>query len=498
MNNLIIYPIIVPLLAGAFMIFLRKHRRVQRWISAFSVLLTLGLTAYLALIVKEQGIQTLHLGGWEAPFGITLVADMLSALLVCTTLIVSLACILYAFGSVEEEHEAYYLYPFLLFLICGVNGSFLTGDLFNLFVFFEVMLIASYVLLSLGGKKVQLRESLKYVLINMVSSTLFVVAIAYLYSITGTLNMAHISERVAMAGQDGLMTTVSLMFLVVFGLKAALFLYFWLPGPYSAPPPAIAAIFAALLTKVGIYAILRMFTLVFYHQPQITHTVMLWMGAATMVFGAFGAVAHWRIRKILAYNVIVSVGLIVFGIGAASTLSLSGSLFYLLHDMIAKGLIFILGGAIIGIAGTDRLKDINGLIRYRPLLGWLFFLAALALAGIPPLSGFVGKVMILQGGVHEGHYAIAVIGIGSSLLVLYSVMKVFMQSFWGETLLSEGEEQSTGKSALLPGAILAALLVGLGLGADWILEYIGIAVETMQHPAIYIDAVLNGNTSSGG
>ncbi len=300
--------------------------------------------------------------------------------------------VLYAFGSIREQHERFYLYPFILLLLCGVNGSFLTGDIFNLFVFFEVMLIASYVLLSLGGGKRQLRKALKYVMINMISSTLFVVAIAYLYSIIGTLNMAHLSERIAISGQDGLSTAVSILFLVVFSIKAALVLYFWLPGSYSVPPAAISAIFAALLTKVGIYAILRLFTLIFYHQPGITHTILIWMGAVTMIFGAIGAVAYWGIRKILAYNVIISVGLIIFGIGIATSTSLSGALYYLIHDMIAKALIFILGGAIISIAGTDQLRDINGLIRYRPLLGWLFFLSALALAGVPPLSGFVGKM----------------------------------------------------------------------------------------------------------
>lgn len=498
MNNLLIYPILIPLIAGMVMIFLRRHRRAQRWLSAAGMLAVLAVALELIRRIAREGIQILHLGGWQAPFGITLAGDMLSALLVCAAQVAGLACLLYMFDSIGEEHETHYAYPFLMVLMCGVNGSFLTGDMFNLFVFFEVMLIASYALMSLGGRKGQLRESLKYVLINMVSSTLFVVALAFLYSIAGTLNMAHLSERIAAAGQDGLMTAVSLLFLIVFSLKAALFLFFWLPGSYSAPPPAVAAIFAALLTKVGIYAILRVFTLIFYHQPQITHTAMIWMGAATMILGALGAVAHDRIRSILAYNVIVSVGFVVFGIGVGSATALSGSLYYLLHDMIAKALIYILGGGIIAIAGTDRLQDINGLIRYRPLLGWLFLLAGLALAGVPPLSGFVGKVLVLQGGIEREFYVLAGVGLITSLLVLYSVMKVFIQSFWGETLLSEGEEHATGKGALLPGSVLAALIVALGLGAEWVLEYVDLAVETMQNPVLYIDAVLNMTETVGG
>jgi len=489
MNNLLVLPVVIPLVTGMILIFLQRRPRLQRGLGIAGVILSLSLAGYLVRTVHERGIQTLNIGGWPAPFGITLVADMLSALLVFAAFIVALACLMFA-GPAAGKHERYYLYPLMLILVCGVNGSFLTGDIFNLFVFFEVMLIASYVLLTLGSKREQLRQSIKYVLINMISSTLFVVAVAYLYAIAGTLNMAHLSERVAEAGQDGLLTTVSLLFLAVFGIKAALLLFFWLPGPYSAPPAVVTALFAALLTKVGIYAILRVFTLIFYHQPQITHTALMVMGAFSMVLGALGAAFHWRIRKILAYNVIISAGFIAFGIGASSAVSLTGALYYLLHDIIAKAWIFILGGAVIGIAGTDRLKEIKGLIHYRPALGWMFLLAVLAVAGVPPLSGFPGKMLILKGGIERELYLLTAIGLAVSLIALYSLMKVFIHSFWGEALLNEGEQHDTGKGALLPGAMLSALAVGLGIGAEWVLAYIEPAVETMMNPRIYIDAVL--------
>lgn len=473
------------------MFFFRSNHRLQQWISTLGALATLAASLLLVSTISEQGIQVLHMGGWPAPYGIPLVADMLSGILVTVAAIVTLACLLYAFHSIGEERKNFYVFPLMMILLAGVNGSFLTGDIFNLFVFFEVMLLASYVLLSLGGQKIQLRETIKYLVTNIVSSSLFVIAIAYLYSITGTLNLAHLSERIATAGQDGLITTVGLLLLIVFGLKAALFLFFWLPGSYGAPPAAIKALFAALLTKVGVYAILRMFTLIFYHQPQITHTVLLWMAALTMILGALGAIAYGGINKILSYNVIVSVGFILFGVGVATAESLSGAIFYLIHDMIAKAFIFILGGAIISIAGTDKLRDIKGLIRFRPLLGWLFLLAGLALAGVPPLSGFVGKIMILQGGVDQQYYVLAAISLLSSLLVLYSVMKVFINSFWGETLLNKGEEKASGKGALLPGAILVVLIIGLGLGAEWMMEYINQAVDVLINPALYTEAVLS-------
>jgi len=490
MNNVLILPIVIPLLAGMFMILLRRHVRIQQGLSVVSLLCTIVAAASIVHRISDQGILVLDVGGWPAPFGISLVGDMLSALLVLAAAFACLTCLLYAFGATEKTHRLHFVFAFIQFLLCGVNGSFLTGDMFNLFVFFEVMLISSYVLLSLGGRKTQLRESIQYVMINVIASTLFVVAIAYLYSIAGTLNMAHLSERIAAIGQDGLLTTVSFLFLTVFGLKSGLFLFFWLPNSYSAPPPAVAALFAALLTKVGIYAIIRTFTLIFYHEPRITHTVILAMAALTMLLGALGAVSNWGIKKILAYNVIVAVGFILFGVGMATFESFTGALFYLLHDMLAKALIYILGGAIISIFGSDRLRKFSGLLLYRPSLGWLFFVAALALAGVPPLSGFVGKVIILRGGIAEGRIVLSAIGIITSLMVLYSVMKVFIHSFWGETLMSEGDQKATGNVALLPGFLLVGLILAMGLGAEWVLGYVKQAAEVMSHPSLYIEAVL--------
>lgn len=491
MSNILIYPIILPLLTGMILVFFRENIRFQQWISAISMIVLIGLSAFSIHHVSQNGILVLELGGWSAPYGIVLVGDMLAVILVCIASFVTLMCLIYGFSELESGHKKHFVYPLILIMLAGVNGSFLTGDIFNLFVFFEVMLIASYVLVVLGGQKRQLREAIKYVLINVVASTLFVIATAYLYSVTGTLNMAHLSERVASAGQDGLLTAISFLYLTVFGLKSGLLLFFWLPGSYSAPPAPISALFAALLTKVGVYTVIRTFTLIFHNVPDITNTVMLWMAGITMILGALGAVAFWEIRKILAYNVVVSIGFILFGVALATEQSFAGAVFYLVHDMLAKALIFITAGTIISIFGTDKLRNFSGLILFRPLLGWLFFIAVLALAGVPPLSGFVGKVMILQGALSKGELMFSIIGILSSLLVLYSVLKIFIHSFWGETLMSKGEEHSTGKSALLPGTILAVCIAALGLGAEWVNTYIYQAVDVMMNPALYIKAVFS-------
>lgn len=490
MNNIIILPIIIPLIAGMIMIVFRKNIRFHKFLSILVMIGIVVVSVILTEQIKIDGIQTLQVGGWEAPFGVSMVADMLAMVLVLVTSIVGICCLLYAFHSIGKERELHYFYPLFLFLITGVNGSFLTGDVFNLFVCFEVMLVASYVLISLGGTKVQLRESIKYILINMISSFLFLVAIALLYRMTGTLNLAHLSVRVAEVGQDGLMTTVAILFLIVFALKAGLFLFYWVPGSYSAPPTAIAAVFAALLTKVGIYAIFRMFSLVFYHEPEVTHLLIGIMAAITMILGAIGAVAFGEIKSILTYNVIVGVGLIMAGFASFSVEGLTGSIYYLIHDMIVKALIFLLGGTIIHLTSTSKISEISGLIRLYPQLGWMFFIASLSLSGIPPLSGFVGKVFITEGTFGTGYFWLGGIGLITSLMVLYSVMKIFMNCFWGYTDLTEEEEKGKTKGLMLPIALLTALTIVLGLGAEGLSEYVRLSVEVLINPTIYIEAVL--------
>lgn len=497
MNNLIVLPILIPLLTGIILLFFKNQVQLQRTLSILSMLLVTGISVYLIREVYHHGIQTLHFGGWVPPYGIVFVADMLSILLVAATSLVALACIWYAFRTIGIEREKNYFYPVLQFLIVGVSGSFLTGDLFNLFVCFEVMLIASYVLISLGGTKLQLRESIKYLLVNIISSALFVAAIAYLYAVVGTLNIAHLSQRIAEAGQGPLITVISILLMIVFSLKAALFLYFWLPGSYSAPPTAIAAIFSGLLTKVGIYALIRTFTIIFYHEPGFTHLILGWLGILTTLFGVAGAIGSWNIRKILAYNVIAAVGFIILGLAFFSTVSLAGTIFYLMHDMIIKALLFLLGGTIITIAGTSQLKKIGGLMKRYPVLGWIFLVSALALAGVPPLSGFIGKLLIVQGGLEQSSkqgifFWFVLFSLVTSLLILYSVMKIFINGFWKESENSDASlEQKKGsiKGLLAPCALLLTISVAMGLGAEAILPYVWQAAETLIDPSIYIDAI---------
>lgn len=415
---------------------------------------------------------------------------MFAALLVLIGAIVGAACLFFSFASIGEERERFYYYPFFHFLLTGVFGSFLTGDLFNLFVCFEVLLVASYALIVLGGSKGQLRETLKYVLVNVISSSLFVATLAYLYAATGTLNMAHLSMRVAEAGQGGVMNVIAVLLLIVFSIKAGLLLFFWLPDSYSAPPVAVRALFGALLTKVGLYAITRTFTLIFIQEPGLTHSLIAWMAGATMILGAIGALAYNDLGRIFNYNIIISVGFIAFGISVATQDSLNGVVFYLMHDMVAKALLFFLGGMIISASGTDRLKEMGGLIRRYPWTGWMFFVLTLALVGVPPLSGFAGKVMMVRSGFGQNHVALALIALASSFIVLYSLIKVFQQVFWGGEKREEQVKPLHYKAMMAPAAVLFALVILMGVGAETVNGYVSQAGAVLADPALYINAVM--------
>ena len=450
MNNLVVLPLIIPIMVGVILVFLRPYIRLQRVISLLTMIGVSGLSIYLLNVIQTDGIIRLDFGGWKPPFGILFVGDSFAMLLVLTASIVTAVCLIYAFSSIGEKHEKMFFYPFVLFLIAGVNGSFLTGDLFNLFVCFELMLLASYALVTLGGEKVQLKESIKYVVINVLASWFFLVALAYLYGTLGTLNMAHISERVAEAGQDPLLTTISIVFLLVFSLKAGLLLFFWLPGSYSVPPTAVAALFGALLTKVGIYALFRMFTLIFYHEPSVTHQLIGIMAGVTIILGCMGALAYKDIRLIVSYNVVIAVGFILIGLAIATPTAIEGSIYYIIHDMIAKALLFLLAGAMIKMTGVTKFDQMSGLIRNSPVFGWMFFIVTCSLAGIPPLSGFVGKILVGQSAIEAGSYVLLALAFFSSIVVLYSLLRIFLNAIFGETIISKEDEVPLKKGLLIP------------------------------------------------
>jgi len=489
MTNLAILPIIIPLFAAIILAFTTKKVKLSRTLAKIFTIINLAFIGYITYEVFTKGSIILETGSWKAPFGIIFVADIFSIVIVLTSSILTTAIIFFATRTVSENKEKHYFYALVFFLISGVSGAFLTGDLFNLFVFFEVLLMASYGLITLGGDKKQLRESLKYVIINLFSSIVFVTTIAFLYSVVGTVNMAHIAERVHEVEQQGILTVIGIVLFFVFATKAALFpLYYWMPKSYTVPNPVVSALFGALLTKVGIYSIIRVFTLIFVFETDLTHTIFVWIAGLSMIFGVIGALSTKNIKLIVAYNVIPSIGFILFGLAIFNQDALSGSVYYLLHDMIIKAALFLIVGVVVYVAGTSDLRKMGGLIHNYPGLGWILFLSAFILAGIPPLSGFIGKVLLLKGSFSNDQIIIGLVALVSSLLILYSIMKIFIYGFWGDK--QEDLPKKSTKGLLSPIIFLVSISVFLGVGAELVYPNIELISEYLLDPEIYINSVL--------
>ncbi len=489
MSNLAILPILIPFVTAITAAFFHKNLPLTRWITGIMAIVNLAVTLFITYVVFSQGAIVLETGGWAAPYGIILVADKLAMTLVTTTNIIAVAAFFFAIVSLDEQRQHFYFYTFFQLLIAGVSGAFITGDLFNLFVFFEVLLMASYGLIVLGGSKEQLRESLKYVLINLFSSILFVTSVAFLYSVTGTVNMAHLADRIGEVEQTGVLTTIAVLLFLVFATKGALFpLFFWMPRSYAVPSPVISALFGALLTKVGVYSILRVFTLIFIYNLDFTHNLFIILAGVTMLIGVFGALSTNDVKLIIAYNIIPAVGYMMMGIGILSDSSIAGTVYYLVHDMIVKGALFLLAGAIVAAAGTSDLRKMGGLIHSYPLLGWLFLLASITVAGLPPFSGFIGKLLLLQGGMENGNFIIVGIGLLTSLLILISVIRIFINGFWGEQRETKPAVSIGGLIA--PAGFLLVFSVLLGLGAEWFYPYIQSVADSLIDPSVYINTVL--------
>lgn len=491
MNNFVVLPVILPLVAAIALLFLHGRVRVQRVVSLLATAGSLAVAIRLAWVVARHGIQVLQVGNWPAPYGITLVADRFATLMVVLSAIIALTSLLFAVNSLDRRREQNFFHPLFQSQLIGINLAFLTGDVFNLFVSFEIMLVSSYILLTLGGEGRQLREGFKYVVLNSLASLLFLIAVATLYGMMGTLNMADLAVKVASAGPQPLLSVVAVLFLLVFGLKGGVFpLYYWLPESYPTAPAPVAALFAALLTKVGVYAMIRLFTLVFIHDVGFTHTLILWIAGGTMLFGVLGAIARLDMRRILSYHIISQVGYMVMGLGLYSLLSLAGAVYYIAHHIIVKSCLFLVSGITERVAGTSDLRKVSGLMGSNPGLAMLFLTAALSLAGLPPLSGFFSKFVLAADGLAQEQYPIVAVSLLVSLLTLFSMLKIFRKAFWG---LPTGERQTPGPrytALMAPAVLLVTLSILMGLGAEWMMQLSLAAAEQLWNPHLYITSVL--------
>ena len=501
MNHLLFLPLLIPLATAIACLALWQRRDLQRWVSlAGSVALFLAGWGLLAA-VRQQGVLSVQAGAWAAPFGITLVADLFSAILVCVTGVMGVAVAIYALADMEPGHERLGYHPLMQVLLLGVCGSFLTGDIFNLYVWFEVMLIASFVLLALGGKRANLEGAIKYVVLNLIASSLFLAAVGILYGVAGTLNMADLARMLRASESSGPIPVIAILFMLAFAIKAAVFpLFFWLPASYHTAPIAVTTIFSALLTKVGVYALIRIFTLIFINETVEWQTYILLVAGLTMVVGVLGAMAQDEMRRLLSFHIVSQIGYLIMGLGLLTVLSLAGTIYFMIHVIAAKSALFLATGMVRRIAGSTELKKLGGLYRTQPLLAALFFLPALALAGIPPLSGFWAKLSLVWSGLESGHYLVVAAALLVSLLTLFSMTKIWAEAFWkarltnAESLLPSTIALSPGSFWLmaLPTGFLGLATVVMGFCPEPFYVLCMEAAGQLLQPTAYIAAVLGG------
>jgi multicomponent Na+:H+ antiporter subunit D len=490
---LLVLPILLPLLTAAAALLAWHRRRVQRLLGVAGAAVSLVVAVALLAEVDHRGIQAIQIGNWPAPFGITLVADLFAAIMIVLTALIGLAVAVYSLATMDAGREAFGYYPLLHLLLMGVSGAFLTGDIFNLYVAFEVMLMASFVLMALGGERAQLEGAVKYVTLNLVSSALFLTAVGVLYGSVGSLNMADLALRLRGEMSPGLVTALAMLFFAAFGIKAAVFpLFFWLPASYHTPPAAIAAVFAGLLTKVGVYALIRFFTLLFVQDVGYTHALILVVAGLTMVTGVLGAVAQGEFRRILSFHIVSQIGYMVMGLGLYTPLALAGSVFYIAHHIIVKTNLFLIAGIVHRLRGTYELKPLGGLYREHVGLAVLFLVPALSLAGMPPLSGFVAKLTLVRAGLEAERYLIVAVALVVGLLTLVSMTKIWAEAFWKPAPAASrpGPAPGHAPALLLPVVTLAAITVALGLAAEPIFALSTRAAEQLLDSSRYVEAVL--------
>jgi multicomponent Na+:H+ antiporter subunit D len=490
--------VVLPLLGAALSIIVGRSRLAQR-VVGISVLASLVVAAAVLLAtVDRDGTIVVEAGGWPAPMGITLVADRFAVVLLLVAEVILFAVLVYAIGEPGAERNHVGFQSAYLVLAAGVGASFLTGDLFNLFVAFEMMLTASYVLLTLGGRREQVRAGMTYIVISLIASTLFIAALALLYSATGTVNMADLAGRIGEL-PPGVQTSFAVLLVVVFGIKAAVFpLFFWLPDSYPTAPSPITAVFAGLLTKVGVYAIIRTQTLLFPGDPG-TSQVLLVIAGATMVVGVLGAIAQDDIRRILSFTIVSQIGYMIMGLAFFTLAGLAAVVFSIVHHIIVKTALFLTGGLIEHTAGSNRLSRLGDMVRTAPLLAAMFLVSALSLAGVPPLSGFVSKFALFDAGYDDRKYLIIGLSLVVSLLTLFSMIRVWAGVFWSPP--EEADESPSPAAPVEPGggpllmvgptALLVAASVAVAVFAGPIYSFSERAADGLLDRGGYIQEVMD-------
>ena len=490
--TLLVLPILVPMTTAAILMLAPMRPSLQRWIALTGSVLLLGSAILLFRAVEAGGIQVLQVSGWPAPFGITLVADLLSAMLVVAVGVVGTATTAAAFAGVDPRREAFGYHPLIQILLMGVAGAFLTGDLFNLYVWFEVMLVASFVLISLHRTRAQVEAAFKYVTINLIASSIFLTALGLLYGAAGTLNMADLARAWPTIRTPGIDLVLAVLFVIAFSLKAGLFpLFFWLPASYPTPPAAIGAVFAGLLTKVGVYALIRMFTLLFQGAPSHLFTLLLVLSAATMVVGLVAALNERDYRRVLSFNLVGHIGYTTASLSLLTPAALAGAIFYVLHHIVVITNLFLVSGVMLRLRRTTDMAGLGGLYRDQPVFAVLAMVPIFSLAGVPPLSGFLGKLAILEGTFDAGAYWLGGLVLVVGLLTLLSMGRTWSDTFWKPSATAR-DMTHPGNALLVTIGVLNAVTLAMTIGAEPLFDLVSRAAHQLLQRDEYVQAVLGG------
>lgn len=496
-DNHILAPVFIHLFTAIIQLIAWRKTVSQRFLSVGGAFIGLLIAIRLFAKVFSEGSLHMNASNWEPPFGIVFVADMLSTTMVLLTSIAGFAVSIFSSVGLSRQRMLYGYFPIFHFLLMGLNGAFLTGDIFNLYVWFEVVIISSFVLMTLGGRKAQLEGAVKYMAMNILASTFFLTGIGILYGITGSLNMADLSLKIRDFDNKALVGITSIFFILGFGIKSAVFpLYYWLPSSYHTPPSAVAATFGGLLTKLGIYAILRVFSLIFI-PDDFTRNLFMVLAVLTVLTGAFGALIKTNIRRMFSYLIVCHIGFMLGGIAMFTKIALMGTVFYLIHDIMVKTNMFLIAGYIRLVRGSMDMKKLGGLYKDYPLISLMIALVLFSLVGIPPLSGFWPKIYLFQEAfVDKQYFFIAALIIGS-LVTMYVIAKMWADVFWkdvpnGVVVEDKFHDQPLFKKILLVGPILILCSVTLyiGFNAENIITVVDRITNELLDTSPYIRTVL--------
>ena len=496
-DNHILGPVFIHLFTAILQLIAWRKTVTQRFMSVIGSLFGVILAIRLLSNVHNNGILTMNASNWEAPFGIVFVADLLSSSLVLITSIAGLAVSLFSSTGLNRQRMNYGYFPIFHFLLMGLNGAFLTGDIFNLYVWFEVIIISSFVLMTLGGRKTQLEGAVKYMAMNILASTFFLTGIGILYGITGSLNMADLAIKIKQVENQYLVGITACFFLIGFGIKSAVFpLYYWLPSSYHTPPSAVAATFGGLLTKVGIYAMIRVFSLIFI-PDEFTRELLMIIAVLTIITGSMGALIKSNIRRLFSYLIVCHIGFMVGGIGMFTKVALMGTLFYLFHDILVKTNMFLIAGLIRQLRGTMDMKSLGGIYAECPKISLLIALVLFSLVGIPPLSGFWPKIYLFQEAFTQSQYFFIGALVLGSFVTLFVIARSWSEIFWknvpeGVEVDNKFEPMPLARKILLvlPIGLLAIVTLYVGLSAENIIQLVDKISNQLIDTRPYVEAVL--------